>query len=36
MDVEVKKTDQTYVKDHEIKTLIARSQKGDQSPEMKL
>jgi RNA polymerase sporulation-specific sigma factor len=31
MDVEVKKTDQTYVKDHEIKTLIARSQKGDQS-----
>lgn len=31
MDVEVKRTDQTYVKDHEIKTLIARSQKGDQS-----
>ncbi|NCU18306.1 RNA polymerase sporulation sigma factor SigF [Pallidibacillus pasinlerensis] len=31
MDVEVKKTEQTYAKDHEIKKLIERSQKGDQS-----
>lgn len=31
MDVEVKKTEQTYAKDHEIKRLIERSQKGDQS-----